>query len=111
MLSRHGRGEVINTLTSHYSLAVWLTSSLGSAKLAAQFYFYHFNMVSHSKSHSHSLYLSTVFPLARSFNQMSLQINLTQVLEAARYSRHTGILDVVNLSLEVYLLCRMKGKL
>ena len=43
---RHGRDSLVNSLTSHYSLAVWLTSSLGLAKLAAQFHFYHFNMVS-----------------------------------------------------------------
>ena len=42
---RHGKPHLLSPMTDHYNLSLWITSTIGLAKLAAQFYFYQFNIV------------------------------------------------------------------
>ena len=49
-MCRHGKPHLLSPMTDHYNLSLWITSTIGLAKLAAQFYFYQFNIV-------HILYL------------------------------------------------------
>ena len=42
---RHGKPHLMSPMTDHYNLSLWITSTIGLAKLAAQFYFYQFNIV------------------------------------------------------------------
>ena len=45
IMFRHGKPHLLSPMTDHYNLSLWITSTIGLAKLAAQFYFYQFNIV------------------------------------------------------------------
>ena len=45
IMFRHGKPHLMSPMTDHYNLSLWITSTIGLAKLAAQFYFYQFNIV------------------------------------------------------------------
>ena len=42
---RYSRPHLHGALSEHHQLSVWVTSTLGLSKLAAQFYFYNFEIV------------------------------------------------------------------
>ena len=42
---RYSRPHLQGALSEHHQLSVWVTSTLGLSKLAAQFYFYNFEIV------------------------------------------------------------------
>ena len=42
---RYSRPHLHGALSEHHQLSVWVTSTLGISKLAAQFYFYNFEIV------------------------------------------------------------------
>ena len=44
-ISRYSRPHLHGALSEHHQLSVWVTSTLGLSKLAAQFYFYNFEIV------------------------------------------------------------------
>ena len=46
-LHRYSRPHLHGALSEHHRLSVWVTSTLGLSKLAAQFYFYNFEIVTY----------------------------------------------------------------